>query len=979
MTQHDPFQGRRDFLRASGALRLATMLPGVVRAASTDTVPVPAGNAAATVSGASLPTRAPLASSPFQRLPADAIRPAGWLRRQREIQASGLGGHMDETWADVGPDSSSLGGSGESWERGPHFLDGLLPLAWQRDSAPLKRLRWCVPMALLLVLRSVSSLAAEPPVPISTDTAWQRYVVAPASRHVLPVKVVAVHGSVDDPQGMMGSGLVTLRRKPPLPKPAWPPGTRAQSTSGQPSTVHPAAAAIDGLLTSYWQGPEEAKTGALIIHMPAMQTLTGITMQATPGHVVSHFQVDIWQGDGWQRAAVVTDNKNLQRAVAFKQAVHTDRIRLEVMPESGSRGTARIAAIWPGVIHDDPPPSIVLDFGKLVAGHLHIVFAGASKNHPGVRMAFSATRQYLGERSDFTRSDNGDAIVPGTDQWAVPSAPSSWTDMHGCRHGHQLCADGLHGFRYVKISLDALPGDAPYAEPYGRIVLKKVWLAFTPYLGTPSSYTGWFLSSDSQLNRYWYGASYTDELTNAIFHAVNSEPRQADSAFMEGKRVLLDGAKRDRDPYVGDLAVSALTAYLTHGPELQGAARNVLLDVARHQRVDGWIAPASIRHYTLPLFDYPMWWVTDVWDNVLYTGDRGFATTSYPYLRKVLDNWYPSVTNADGLLEKGLNGTSGYGDYAFLPRSGEVTYYNVLYVLALHDAAHLAIFLGHPADAGRWSLRADKVGAAINRRLWDSRSGAYLDAAKGPVRHGQDGNALAVLAGVANPLRAASLLDYLAAHTALPYGNAFMDNNTLIPGGARLVYPFVSYFDIDARFQSGRTPSAIDEIRRLYGWMASHDPETTDWEGIGADGSLYEQGYTSTAHGWSTGVVPLLTNELLGARPTEPGFKTWQIKPHPGSIAWARGALPTPHGPLMLGWHQHAGGMSMEVTAPAGTSGTIALPSAVPAKVWVDGQLAWDGKHGVAYAVGIEGGYIELHHVGAGSHRVALVPIAPAK
>jgi hypothetical protein len=202
-----------------------------------------------------------------------------------------------------------------------------------------------------------------------------------------------------------------------------------------------------------------------------------------------------------------------------------------------------------------------------------------------------------------------------------------------------------------------------------------------------------------------------------------------------------------------------------------------------------------------------------------------------------------------------------------------------------------------------------------------------------------------------------------------------MDNDTLIPGGDRLVYPFVSYFDIDARFLSGRTSSAIDEIRRLYGWMASHDPETTDWEGIGAGGSLYEQGYTSTAHGWSTGIVPLLSNELLGARPTEPGFRSWQIEPHPGSIAWARGALPTPHGPLTLGWRQHAGGLSMDLTVPKGTSGTISLPSAVPAKVWIDGQLAWDGRHALAYAAAADGGHIALHHVGAGSHHVMLLPM----
>jgi uncharacterized protein len=82
--------------------------------------------------------RAPLAAQPFHPLPVGAIRPAGWLRRQLEIQAAGLGGRLDETWPDVGPNSGWLGGSGESWERGPYFLDGLLPLAWQLDSAPLK-------------------------------------------------------------------------------------------------------------------------------------------------------------------------------------------------------------------------------------------------------------------------------------------------------------------------------------------------------------------------------------------------------------------------------------------------------------------------------------------------------------------------------------------------------------------------------------------------------------------------------------------------------------------------------------------------------------------------------------------------------------------------------------------------------------------------------------------------------------------------
>ena len=83
-------------------------------------------------------SRKPLAPQAMYPLPLGSIKPAGWLRRQLQIQADGLGGRLDETWPDVGSNSGWLGGSGESWERGPYFLDGLLPLAWLLESGPLK-------------------------------------------------------------------------------------------------------------------------------------------------------------------------------------------------------------------------------------------------------------------------------------------------------------------------------------------------------------------------------------------------------------------------------------------------------------------------------------------------------------------------------------------------------------------------------------------------------------------------------------------------------------------------------------------------------------------------------------------------------------------------------------------------------------------------------------------------------------------------
>lgn len=68
-------------------------------------------------------------SSAFIPLPLGTIKPLGWLLSQCRVQADGLTGHLEEFWPDLGPDNMWLGGKTEGWERGPYYLDGLIPLA----------------------------------------------------------------------------------------------------------------------------------------------------------------------------------------------------------------------------------------------------------------------------------------------------------------------------------------------------------------------------------------------------------------------------------------------------------------------------------------------------------------------------------------------------------------------------------------------------------------------------------------------------------------------------------------------------------------------------------------------------------------------------------------------------------------------------------------------------------------------------------
>lgn len=66
----------------------------------------------------------------LERLNLTEVCPKGWLAKQLEIQMNGLSGRLYDVWDSVGSYSGWLGGTGESWERAPYYLDGLIPLSY---------------------------------------------------------------------------------------------------------------------------------------------------------------------------------------------------------------------------------------------------------------------------------------------------------------------------------------------------------------------------------------------------------------------------------------------------------------------------------------------------------------------------------------------------------------------------------------------------------------------------------------------------------------------------------------------------------------------------------------------------------------------------------------------------------------------------------------------------------------------------------
>lgn len=83
----------------------------------------------------------PLLKMKLIKLPLGVIKPEGWLKKQLQAQADGLTGHLDEFWPDI-QHSAWKGGQGDSWERTPYYLDGLVPLAYiLKDSALIVKVR----------------------------------------------------------------------------------------------------------------------------------------------------------------------------------------------------------------------------------------------------------------------------------------------------------------------------------------------------------------------------------------------------------------------------------------------------------------------------------------------------------------------------------------------------------------------------------------------------------------------------------------------------------------------------------------------------------------------------------------------------------------------------------------------------------------------------------------------------------------------
>jgi hypothetical protein len=304
---------------------------------------------------------------------------------------------------------------------------------------------------------------------------------------------------------------------------------------------------------------------------------------------------------------------------------------------------------------------------------------------------------------------------------------------------------------------------------------------------------------------------------------------------------------------------------------------------------------------------YALYWVLSLIDYYNYTGDKALLDEMLDNACGKLDAAYQHYGNNPGLSFYGWDERLGAGFEN--PNCAESqNAYKMLSIRVWNEFSAAASHAGYPQLTSKYKQYADeKITELRKNTAWTKPLGIHAAAD-------------AVSAGFMNAQEQENIRQ-----------TAFSDRLQ------RVSYsPFNQYFIIGSLAKMQRYAEALATIDDCWGGQIRYGGTTffevfrPSWNDISRpnDAPINNQcGYTSLTHPWSAGVTKWLSEEILGVKPTAPGFATFTIQPHlSAAVTWVKGNVPTLHGSIVASFDITTG--DVEVTVPAETSATLAIPKA---------------------------------------------------
>ncbi|KAF2973186.1 hypothetical protein GQX73_g414 [Xylaria multiplex] len=600
-------------------------------------------------------------------------------------------------------------------------------------------------------------------------------------------------------------------------------------------------------------------------------------------------------------------------------------------------------------------PRVVLDFGLEVGGITSLRYT--SDGAAVIGLAWTEAKNWVGSDSDYS---NGGSTPDGHLTLNI-TEPGSGT--------YEVPLEKLRGgFRYLTLS---------YSSSTGAVVNVSdvlIEIGFQPTWSNLRAYQGYFRSSDETLNKIWYAGAYTLQTNTVPIKTGRAIPMVRNSwsnngTLGNGSTIIVDGAKRDRAVWPGDMGVAVPSAFYSVG-ELESVA-NALQVMYDYQNGDGSLPEAGPPLLQQDSDTYHMWTLIGTYNYVLYGNDTNFLAHNWDRYRRAIEYVYGKVDEKSGLLS-----VTGTRDWARWGQGSNNSEANMILYRTLATGSYLAVLVGDNALSGIYTDRAAALLTAINTYLWDSSYGAFRDNATDVRLYPQDANSLAVVFNITSAEQDRSISSRLVEN--------WNDIGAVSPELPGHISPFISSFEIQSHFLAGNAPRALDLIRRSWGWYLNHPNGTgsTVIEGYLEDGSFayrFNRGYphasyTSHAHGWSAGPTSALTNHVVGLTVTGPAGQTWSFAPQFGDLEFAEGGFTTALGKFQASWAIGNAGKSysFNIATPAGTEGSALLPrvsGSREAKITIDGET---GIYEVRTVNKLEGYALTIH---GGTHSVLVQEI----
>jgi alpha-L-rhamnosidase len=521
--------------------------------------------------------------------------------------------------------------------------------------------------------------------------------------------------------------------------------------------------------------------------------------------------------------------------------------------------------------------ALLVDFGQNFAGRLRLRGTASAGKVVRIRHA-----ELLMDGELYTRTLRDAASID--EFYPLESGDIDWEPRFT-----------IHGFRYAEIT--GWNGEIDALEIIGRVH------------HTDFARTGWFESSDAQLNRLHENVLWSSR-----------------SNFVD---IPTDCPQRDeRLGWTGDIQVVAPTASFLF--DVSGMLSSWLKDVAIEQRIHGtvpWYVPVIPGgDIWTPIQPGAVWGdaaVLTPW--VLYErfADPGILATQYESAR----GWVDQVAELAGPSRLWNTGVQ-LGDWLdptappenpAEARTDKYLVATAYFAWSAKRLADTAAVLGRDGDATRYADIAEEVRTAFLREY---RVGPGLLSNDTETAY-----SLAIQFALFDPSEhalAGKRLAQLVEERGYRIGTGFAGTNLVS----------------DALSATGQVDTAYRQLfeEECPSWMYMVKQGATTiwerWDSLLPDGTVNPGGMTSFNHYALGAVADWLHRIVAGIAPVEPGYRRVRFAPAAnGRLSSASAVHESPYGTVRSAWKVVGGALEFSAELPTGTTGVIELPGATPVEI----------------------------------------------